>query len=40
MDHFLQIPQVGPEWHDMLDSYTTLSFLAGAHVDGVAWAPS
>lgn len=28
MDHFLQIPQVGPEWHDMLDSYTTLSFLA------------
>jgi F420-dependent oxidoreductase-like protein len=29
MDHFLQIPQVGPEWHDMLDSYTTLAFLAG-----------
>ena len=29
MDHFLQIPQVGPEWQDMLDSYTTLGFLAG-----------
>lgn len=29
MDHFLQIPQVGREWEDMLDSYTTLSFLAG-----------
>ncbi|MDQ6615316.1 MAG: TIGR03560 family F420-dependent LLM class oxidoreductase [Actinomycetota bacterium] len=29
MDHFVQIPQVGPEWHDMLDSYTTLGFLAG-----------
>ena len=28
MDHFLQIPQVGPEWQDMLDSYTTLGFLA------------
>jgi F420-dependent oxidoreductase-like protein len=28
MDHFLQIPQVGREWQDMLDSYTTLSFLA------------
>jgi F420-dependent oxidoreductase-like protein len=29
MDHFLQIPQVGREWEDMLDSYTTLGFLAG-----------
>ena len=29
MDHFLQIPQVGPAWHDMLDSWTTLGFLAG-----------
>jgi F420-dependent oxidoreductase-like protein len=29
MDHFIQIPVVGPDWHDMLDSYTTLSFLAG-----------
>jgi F420-dependent oxidoreductase-like protein len=28
MDHFLQIPQVGREWLDMLDSWTTLSFLA------------
>jgi F420-dependent oxidoreductase-like protein len=45
MDHFLQIPHVGPEWHDMLDSYTTLSFLAahtsrvtlGALVTGVTY---
>ena len=29
MDHFLQIPQVGREWEDMLDSYTALGFLAG-----------
>jgi F420-dependent oxidoreductase-like protein len=29
MDHFLQIPQVGREWDEMLDSYTTLGFLAG-----------
>ncbi len=29
MDHFLQIPQVGREWQEMLDSYTTLGFLAG-----------
>ena len=29
MDHFLQIPQAGREWEDMLDSYTTLGFLAG-----------
>ena len=29
MDHFRQIPQIGPEWHDMPESYTTLSFLAG-----------
>ena len=45
MDHFLQIPQVGPEWYDMLDSYTALSFLAahtstlslGALVTGVTY---
>ena len=45
MDHFLQIPQVGREWEDMLDSYTTLSFLAahtqrvtlGALVTGVTY---
>ncbi|MEO7556282.1 MAG: TIGR03560 family F420-dependent LLM class oxidoreductase [Acidimicrobiales bacterium] len=45
MDHFLQIPQVGPEWHEMLDSYTALSFLAahtstvtlGAMVTGVTY---
>jgi F420-dependent oxidoreductase-like protein len=30
MDHFLQIPQVGREWQEMLDSYTALGFLAGA----------
>ncbi|MGH9211939.1 MAG: TIGR03560 family F420-dependent LLM class oxidoreductase [Acidimicrobiales bacterium] len=29
MDHFLQIPTVGREWEGMLDSYTTLGFLAG-----------
>ena len=29
MDHFVQIPQVGREWEDMLESYTTLSYLAG-----------
>jgi F420-dependent oxidoreductase-like protein len=29
MDHFLQIPVVGPHWEEMLDSYTTLGFLAG-----------
>jgi F420-dependent oxidoreductase-like protein len=28
MDHFLQIPQVGREWEDMLESYTTLGWLA------------
>jgi F420-dependent oxidoreductase-like protein len=30
MDHMLQIPQMGREWEDMLDSWTTLAFLAGA----------
>ncbi len=30
MDHFRQIPQVGRPWDDMLESYTTISFLAGA----------
>jgi F420-dependent oxidoreductase-like protein len=29
MDHFLQIPQVGREWEDMLESHTTLGYLAG-----------
>jgi F420-dependent oxidoreductase-like protein len=29
MDHFRQIPMFGPAWHDMLDSYTALSYLAG-----------
>jgi F420-dependent oxidoreductase-like protein len=30
MDHFRQIPMFGPAWHDMLESWTTLSFLAAA----------
>jgi F420-dependent oxidoreductase-like protein len=29
MDHFMQIPQIGREWEDMLESYTTLGYLAG-----------
>ena len=29
MDHFIQIPQVGRHWDNMLDSWTTLGFLAG-----------
>ncbi len=29
MDHYLQIPQVGREWEEMLESYTTLGYLAG-----------
>ncbi len=29
MDHFRQIPQVGPAWNDMLEAYTTLAWLAG-----------
>ena len=28
MDHVIQVPQVGREWEDMLDSYTTLGYLA------------
>jgi F420-dependent oxidoreductase-like protein len=28
MDHVLQIPQVGREWEDMLESHTTLGYLA------------
>ena len=34
MDHMLQIPQMGREWDDMLDSWTTLAFLA-AHTEGI-----
>lgn len=30
MDHMIQIPQVGSPWDPMLDSYTTLGFLADA----------
>lgn len=30
MDHMIQIPQVGSAWEPMLDSYTTLGFLAKA----------
>ena len=29
MDHFIQIPQAGREWEDILECYTTLGFLAG-----------
>ncbi|MBB4686538.1 LLM class F420-dependent oxidoreductase [Amycolatopsis jiangsuensis] len=32
MDHFFQIPQVGPVEHDMLEAYTTLGYLA-AHTE-------
>ncbi len=28
MDHFRQIPQVGPAWEDMPESWTTLAYLA------------
>jgi F420-dependent oxidoreductase-like protein len=28
MDHAIQIPQVGREWEDMLESHTTLGYLA------------
>ena len=28
MDHFIQIPQIGREWEDMLESHTTLAYLA------------
>ena len=45
MDHFVQIPSVGRDWEPMLDSYTTLGFLAastermrlGAMVSGVTY---
>ena len=30
MDHLLQIPQVGPEWEDLPESFTTLGFLAAS----------
>ena len=30
MDHFMQIPQVGPEWWDIPEAYTTLAYLAAA----------
>jgi F420-dependent oxidoreductase-like protein len=29
MDHFFQIPVVGPADHEMLEAYTTLAYLAG-----------
>lgn len=45
MDHFRQIPLFGPAWGDMLESYTTLGFLAavtermrlGAMVTGITY---
>ena len=40
MDHFLQIPQVGREWEDMLESYTTLGYLAGVTSSGSGSARS
>ena len=32
MDHFIQIPPIGPHWQNMLDSYSALAFLA-AHTE-------
>ena len=40
MDHFVQIPQVGREWEDMLESYTTLGYLAGVTSSGSGSARS
>lgn len=45
MDHFRQIPLHGPPWHDMLESWTTLGYLAalttrvrlGALVSGITY---
>jgi F420-dependent oxidoreductase-like protein len=45
MDHFRQIPQVGRAWDDLLESYTTLAYLAactervrlGALVTGITY---
>jgi F420-dependent oxidoreductase-like protein len=45
MDHFIQIPQAGRRWDDMLESYATLGFLAasttrarlGALVTGITY---
>jgi F420-dependent oxidoreductase-like protein len=45
MDHFVQIPPVGPEWEDIPESTTTLGFLAaststirlGALVHGITY---
>ncbi len=34
MDHFFQIPQLGPPEHEMLEAYTTLGFIA-AHTSRV-----
>ena len=33
MDHFRQIPMMGPPWHDMLESWTTLAHLAACTDD-------
>ena len=30
MDHFIQIPQAGREWDEMMESYTTSGFLAAS----------
>ena len=34
MDHYLQIPQVGREWDDMLEAYTTLGLSRRSHDHG------
>ncbi len=31
MDHFWQLPGLGPEDHEMLEAYATLGFIRGAH---------
>jgi F420-dependent oxidoreductase-like protein len=38
MDHVLQIPQAGRHWEDMLESWTTLAFLA-ARTERVTLGP-
>ena len=38
MDHMVQIPSIGRHWDEMLDSWTTLAFLA-AHTSRVTLGP-
>jgi len=37
MDHVLQIPFIGREWLEMLESYTTLGFLGVGLVLAPVW---